>query len=236
MQSKGFLLASAAGAASVAFAPVAGAADLPTPMKAPPYIEPPASWAGWYIGLNAGGVWHQAHNDTADAGQTTANATGFIGGGQIGYNWQKGNLVVGVEADGSWLSAKAKNITNFGFGYNSGMSSKIDWLATARLRMGLAVGDTMVYTTAGAAFAGVKSTAFYDVGPLGAKSESKTRVGWTVGGGVEHMWTRNWTIGLEGLFVDLASGSRLTHPRNTAKTTKFSNQAVIGRFKLNYKF
>jgi outer membrane immunogenic protein len=65
-------------------------------------------------------------------------------------------------------------------------------------------------------------------------SSNKTRVGWVVGGGVEHMWSRNWTIAMEGLFVDLGRASApLT---GTSKTTRFSNQAVIGRLKLNYKW
>jgi opacity protein-like surface antigen len=57
-------------------------------------------------------------------------------------------------------------------------------------------------------------------------------VGWTVGGGVEHMLNRNWTIGLEGLFVDLGRSTLNVKTSNL----RFSNQAVIGRLKLNYKF
>jgi opacity protein-like surface antigen len=60
-------------------------------------------------------------------------------------------------------------------------------------------------------------------------------VGWAVGGGVEHMLNRNWTIGLEGLFVDLGR-SNLTFGQSGNKTTRFQNTAVIGRLKLNYKF
>jgi opacity protein-like surface antigen len=84
------------------------------------------------------------------------------------------------------------------------------------------------------AFGGVKNTVADGV----PKSQSKTKTGWAVGGGVEHMLTRNWTIGLEGLFVDLGRSS-ITGTCSEGcitKTTRFNNQAVIGRVKLNYKF
>jgi outer membrane immunogenic protein len=99
----------------------------------------------------------------------------------------------------------------------------------------LAVGDTMAYVTGGIAFGEVSN----NLGPAAFssfnKSESKTRVGWTIGGGVEHMIDRNWTVGLEGLFVDLGR-STVTAPADSFKSTTFSNQAVIGRLKVNYKW
>lgn len=231
MNSKGFLLATAAGAA---FAPVAQAADLPV-RKAPGYVDPPASWAGWYIGGHIGANWQQAHNDNTYAPyHATSTGTGFIGGGQLGINWQRGNFVFGIEADGSWLSGGG-SIARDSNGYSA--SNKVRWLATVRPRFGLAVGDTMVYTTAGVAFGGVRNSNTIDTGVLGTKSESKTRVGWVVGGGIEHMLNRKWTIGLEGLFVDLGRSSvSVPSAFSTPKTTRFANQAVIGRLKLNYKW
>jgi outer membrane immunogenic protein len=212
MRKKGFLIATSAGfAAAAAAVPGAQAADMP--IKAPRYVEPAASWAGWYIGAHAGAAWQQAQSDYGFSFSKTA----FIGGGQLGYNWQHGNFVFGLEGDISGLAGKNK--------FYDGFSSSIRWLSTVRGRFGLAVGDTMVYTTAGVAFGGVK----HEIAPY---SSTKTQVGWTVGGGVEHMWTRNWTIGLEGLFVDLGRSNLDTK----AGRFRFSNQAVIGRVKLNYKF
>jgi outer membrane immunogenic protein len=238
MSSKGFLLATAATGAA-AFAPGAMAADLP--VKAPAVIPPPAvSWTGFYIGGHAGVAWHQAHNRTTYQGfpvdALTVDKTGFIGGGQIGYNWQNGNFVWGFEADGSWLSTKI-NHEDHTFGYAQGPSHKISWLSTVRTRFGLAVGNTMVYATGGVAFGGVKNRYSWD--PDTITSESKTRVGWAIGGGIEHMWTRNWTVALEGLFVDLGRStvSTPTFPGSPfSKSTRFSNQMVIGRVKLNYKW
>lgn len=231
----GFLLATAGGVAAASAG--AQAADLPI-RKAPAMVPAPAvSWNGFYVGLHAGANWQQAQ--TRDAYielNTTASDTGFIGGGQIGYNWQNGNVIYGFEADGSGLTGSPSN-SYFISGYagNGVQSSKIEWLSTVRGRMGLAVGNAMAYATAGLAIGGVKSRAGTDggCGSCGITSESKTRLGWVVGGGIEHMFSPNWTLGLEGLFVDLGDSTL-----NNAKTSPFkaSNQAVIGRFKLNYKW
>ena len=215
MRKTGFLIATSAGfAAAAAAVPGAQAADMP--IKAPRYIEPAASWAGWYIGAHAGAAWQQAQS--VDYGLSFSKTT-FIGGGQIGYNWQHGNFVFGLESDISGIAGK-NTLGSYEF------ESSIRWLSTTRARFGLAVGDTMAYMTAGLAVGGVKNSF------AGEYSQTKTKVGWTVGGGVEHMLNRNWTIGLEGLFVDLGRSNL------NVKTTnlRFQNTAVIGRLKLNYKF
>ena len=231
---KGYLLATAT---SAALAPLgAQAADLPA--RAPMYAVPvPAiDWTGWYLGVSAGAAWTQAHNDNfyINTGSTT-NSTAFIGGGQIGHNWQNGNFVYGWEVDGSWLSGAAKaSLPNTYAGFSA--ENKINWLVTVRGRMGLAVGNTLAYATGGLAVGGVKNTIVLDTGAFGTKSESKTRVGFAVGGGIEHMLTRNWTVGLEGMFVDLGRSTFTSSAGNGFYTTKFSNQAVIARMKLNYKW
>jgi outer membrane immunogenic protein len=219
----GFLLATSAGfAAAAAVVPGAQAADMP--IKAPQYVPPAASWAGWYIGAHAGAAWQQAQEN--EYAFVTFSKTSFIGGGQLGYNWQHGNFVFGLEGDISGLSGK-NSISSNGYA----ISSSIRWLSTVRGRFGLAVGDTMAYATAGVAIGGVRnSVSFFDEFSY---SSTRTKVGWTVGGGVEHMLNPNWTIGLEGLFVDLGRSSL-----NAGEfgDFRFNNQAIIGRLKLNYKF
>jgi outer membrane immunogenic protein len=240
MRKKGFLIATSAGFAAAATMPGAQAADMP--IKAPRYVEPAASWAGWYIGAHAGAAWQKADvnsNATIFDGYSflpilgaSISKTGFIGGGQIGYNWQHGNFVFGIEADGSGLSGRASATVAVGQGYKATHASRIGWLSTVRGRFGLAVGDTLAYATAGVAFGGVRNSARFDLIESFSFSSSRTKTGWTVGGGVEHMLNRNWTIGLEGLFVDLG--------RSTIDTDfgslQFNNQAIIGRLKVNYKF
>jgi outer membrane immunogenic protein len=230
----GFLLATAGG---VAAASGAQAADLP--MKGPAYAPAPAaaSWAGPYIGAHAGVAWTTGKSANAEyGGGGGIDSTVFIGGGQIGYNWQRGNFVYGVEFDGSGLTSGndapgAKGVA---------VRANIEWLATFRGRFGLAVGDTMGYVTAGLAIGGVdniKAPNGINASSTGAvKAESKTRVGWVVGGGIEHMWNRNWTVALEGLFVDLGQKEVDSRDPSISKRTTFSNQAMIARVKLNYKW
>jgi outer membrane immunogenic protein len=243
MRKKGFLIATSAGFAAVAAMPGAQAADMP--IKAPRYVEPAADWSGWYIGANAGAAWQKtdvttdssiySHNKVFPNPNASFSKTGFIGGGQIGYNWQHGNFVFGLEGDISGLSGKASASLLNSTGrhaYEVGYSSRINWLSTVRSRFGLAVGDTMAYMTAGVAFGGVKNSVSSEFSEA-TYSNSKTKTGWTVGGGVEHMLSRNWTIGLEGLFVDLG---RSTVHSDSEGDFQFANQAIIGRMKLNYKF
>jgi len=240
MKKKGFLLATTVGAA---FAPAAGqAADMAPVLKAPPPPIPVATWTGFYIGAHVGAAWEQASSTSAYAVlfpglDRTLRSTSVIAGGQAGYNWQHGNWLFGLEADGSWLSKGSGSSTPLiipaPFSYEA--RGRISWLSTVRTRFGLVVGDTMAYVTGGVAFGGVKNCIFSCVQFEGSKAESKTRVGWAIGGGVEHMLTRNWIIGLEGLFVDLG-GRTVSGGSGPFKTTRFSNEAVIGRLKLNYKF
>jgi outer membrane immunogenic protein len=238
MRKKDLLIATSVGFAAA----MSGAQAADMPIKAPRYVEPAASWAGWYIGAHAGAAWQKTDvtTDSGFAGESSddeffpnpnasISKTGFIGGGQIGHNWQHGNFVFGLEGDISGLSGRAS--TSFTTGYTAGAySSKIRWLSTVRGRFGLAVGDTMAYMTAGVAFGGVRNSASFD--EYGTYSSSKTKTGWTVGGGVEHMLSRNWTVGLEGLFVDLGNST----VEADVGQFKFANQAIIGRLKLNYKF
>ena len=246
MKNKGFLLATSVGAA---FAPAGGhAADLAPIYKAPPPVAPVATWTGFYIGGHAGAAWQQMSatgnqisqgyvNQSFFAaygtGTTTLHTTSALAGGQIGYNWQQGNFLFGLEGDGSWLSKGSGSST--GASAYAQTSGRIKWLSTARIRFGLVMGDTMAYATGGVAFGGVSNCQYCNFTGGFAKSDTKTRVGWAVGFGVEHMLTRNWIIGLEGLFVDLGSRS-VSVDGSASKATRFSNQAMIGRLKLNYKF
>jgi outer membrane immunogenic protein len=245
----GYLLATASGAAVAAAAGGAQAADMA--VKAPPMAPVAApSWAGWYIGLNAGANWQTSADSFGYAGgepggSFRTRATGFIGGGQIGYNWQNGSFVYGLEADISGLTGHGSVTGPLGFPVLDGktFSNQIKWLSTVRARAGLAVGNnTMAYVTGGLAVGAVKNAFQGQQGPPDFficcnKSVSSTRVGWTVGGGVEHMLNNHWTVALEGLFVDLGTSSATAIGLSgSTKTARFSNRAAIGRFKLNYKF
>jgi outer membrane immunogenic protein len=227
----GFLLATAGG-----FAAASGAQAADLPVKAPVYNAPPmVSWEGWYAGLHAGANWQRTTTDNpylAVAGISSATEAGFIGGGQIGHNWQTANWVYGLEADISGLTGSA-SASNTGYS----LSGKVRWLSTFRGRFGTTLGgmgDTIIYATGGLAVGGVDNTAV----AFSSYSVSKTKFGWTAGGGIEHMLNPHWTVGAEALFVDLGSStSGLPFSgASPAKITSFKNTLAIARLKFNYRW
>ena len=237
---KGFLLATVG---SVAGMSGAQAADLPVKARFEPVPAPVASWNGFYVGLNAGFVLQTAQSGYGDPtfgdGQG-GGQIGFTGGGQIGYNWQVSpTWVLGVEADISGLTGKVTQGPEFNNNKGNGLEARIDWLSTIRARVGwLMHPETMLYATGGFAWGGVNNS--WNPNGLSAsccgptKSVSKTKSGWVAGGGIEHMFTKNWTIGVEALYVDL--GNTSATDAASGKSSTFKNSAVIGRLKLNYKF
>lgn len=171
------------------------AADLPR--KAPAYTPvtpaPVYIWTGFYVGLNAGYGW--ASTDATAAG---SDLDGFVGGGQVGYNWQSGNWVFGVEGD---FQGSAQDTSSTGLlGVTPiTVDQEIPWLATLRGRLGYAWGPWMLYATGGAAWADYKLSV---TGPLGTVDDHTTNFAWTIGGGVEWMFAPKWSAKLEYLYID----------------------------------
>ena len=185
----------------------------------------------------------------------------FIGGGQAGYNWQTGAFVLGVETDfdGSTLSKSFNNVgapfaavagpLTGDFLTVNGKNS-LTWLGTTRARVGfVATPDNrlMIYATGGVAYGGGNSqfSAFdATTGSFWSGNPSSTRVGWTIGGGVEYAITNNITIKGEYLYADLGS-SNFNSAGNAASLIAFPGVSVSGhidynasifRAGVNYKF
>jgi outer membrane immunogenic protein len=264
------------------------AADLPS-RKGPPMMPPPPPplWTGFYAGLNAGGTWGGSSNtvtqawDVFDAPRTllgaafassanswiqSGNNGGFIGGGQIGYNWQfANNFVAGVEADIQGVASNSGGGNGFGVGFDpvttatpatfTQVTKKLDYLGTVRGRLGYLITPTLLaYGTGGLAYGGANLSASYFsvdtarvAGPgFGASAFSDTRVGWTAGGGVEWMFWPNWSAKVEYLYYDLgtvqANGTVVTGALNGvsgwsyAPSTSARFNGHIARAGLNYHF
>jgi outer membrane immunogenic protein len=235
MKTKRMLLASA-----VCFAPfAASAADLPR--KAPAYIPPPPfTWTGFYIGASAGIISQGTKADIEDpVGVVAATASvtgfGFIGGVDIGYNWQFApNWVIGLEADISGTSLD--NSSDF-FGSFGHFSSRLDALGTVRARFGYAFDRALLYATGGWAFGHVKNGADFPTAPVLNISTDEWRSGWTAGGGLEYAITPNtWTVRVEALYVDLGTTTIDQNPAIVDCRFGFKNRYVIGRLGVNYKF
>jgi len=163
----------------------AAAADLP---RGPaPYYPPPASvynWTGPYAGLNLGYQWAKVTNNVTEP-------SGIAGGGQLGYNWQLGQFVFGLETD---IQASAADDTFAPYKFSN------PWFGTLRARIGYAINNVMLYGTGGLAYGELKGEFF-------GLEEDKTLVGWTAGAGIEYGFTQNWSAKLEYLYMDLASRS-----------------------------
>ena len=174
----------------------ASAADLPrgTPYKAPAYVAQ-YNWTGFYLGIVGGGAW-QSDSDPKMKG-------GFVGG-TAGYNWQTGNVVFGLEADGSWADVSA-SVSETALVPGVGLvtataSSKTDAMGTVRGRIGYAVNNVLFYGTGGYAWIDNKIT----LSALGVSaSDSKWHSGWTVGAGVEAFIAPQWSIKGEYLYRSL---------------------------------
>ena len=201
---KKFLMASAALLTMVASA---SAADLYT--KAPVHAAPVINWTGFYVGLNAGYGGGESVLGL-NAGPITFDmnnkSNGFLGGAQIGYNWQAGQIVYGLEADIQGSDVKSTSGLGLlgalgggggGGGFGGDIGTTVDYFGTVRGRIGLMPWDrSLVYATGGLAY-GQTTTSF--LLPLG----SNTKVGWTVGAGFEYMIAQNWSLKTEYLYVDL---------------------------------
>jgi outer membrane immunogenic protein len=178
----------------VALTGMAAAADLPPrPAPAPyykaPVVSPIYNWTGFYIGINGGGGFGRSAWDSTGG----FNTSGGLVGGTVGYNYQAGAAVFGLEGDIDW--ADINGTTNNGCPL--GCKTRDDWLSTVRGRLGYAADRFMPFVTGGAAFGDIKTST---PGFAGATSD---RAGWTVGAGLEFAFAPNWTAKAEYLYVNL---------------------------------
>ena len=186
----------------------ASAADLPR--KAPVYVPPappPITWTGCYIGANVGGVFVRQSADFAFGSLDSDTKSGFAGGGQIGCDYQfAGGWVIGIRDmfDGSSLSRDR----TFNFPGASGtVHFKNNWFDTLTGRLGYAFAPSwLLYGQGGVAWA--KNSADLNIAGFEVGSASRTRTGWTAGGGVEWMFAPNWSAFLEGNYMDFGSNDR----------------------------
>jgi outer membrane immunogenic protein len=255
----GFLLAAGIGAAS--------AADLPgkAPVSGPPAAAPPI-WNGFYLGLNAGGVWSRTDVDwdpnfigfgpgtglLKEGASGRINSSGFTGGGQFGINKQLGDLVFGVETDFQYTGLSGVRSGGVFIppalggpavdSFRESLESS-RWLGTLRARLGVAFGSLLPYATGGAAIARVSYSDFgyFPFFPsTNAASLSETRLGWTIGGGLEWKFAPQWSIKAEYLYVDLGTTSYMSLNSVVGAVASISHEhhlvENIARVGLNYTF
>ncbi len=245
---------------TVAPAMVCGAfAGSVTSLEAPPLF----TWSGFYGGQAGGytwtgggaarpdGLWStalDAAGSAFSAATAAAQPHSSLGGGQIGFNYQIQNFVVGVEADLTYTgldttSAMAAASSGGSLAFTPDVSSH--WLSTMRGRFGTTIDRLLVYTTGGLAVAQRNFNNGYAVlSPDGQDftigSASRTAAGVAIGGGLEYALTKNWTVKGEYLYANLGAGKSFvsdgsTIPVNPSFHQGDLNEKVV-RAAINYKF
>jgi outer membrane immunogenic protein len=231
---------------AIAIAGSAFAADLTRPAPPPVYVPPPPifTWTGIYVGGQVGYAWARDNANITSQNPPffffTADSRpqGVIGGAHLGYNLQFGAWVVGLEGsvDGTSLD---KTVFVGGVAALPGLTvqSREDVQGSIRGRLGIALDRVLLYGTGGAAFSNVKNDYRLGFPIFLQESITKTRTGWTVGGGLDYAITNNWSIGAEyrysdfGRFDDFPFGVLASVPRARHHLTE--NQV---QFRFSYKF
>jgi outer membrane immunogenic protein len=189
-------------------------------------------WTGVYVGANLGYA-SATINDTTTSGSTSTSSsqtmTGWIGGGQLGANFQYRHTVFGIEVDADASSQKTSSNT---------LSASMPSFVTARARLGYAYDRLHYYVTGGAGYAQFSSTGTTTSSTTGAPvstTGSSRRTAWVAGAGSESAVTPNIIFRFEFLYLQL-----LDNTQNSATTTPATSSErvynLIGRVGLSYKF
>lgn len=184
---------------------------------APVYTAPYYNWTGGYIGINGGGAWGRS-SFGAPFASNSYNLSGGVLGATLGYNFQAGALVWGIEGDLDW-----SNIRGSGPCGLTTCETRNGWLGTVRGRVGYAADRFMPYVTGGLAVGDIRTNI------TGVGSANTTKAGWTLGAGVEWALWQNWTAKVEYLYVDLGRGGGIAG-------TDASFHTSLVRAGLNYRF
>jgi len=198
------------------------AADLPRPGPAfaPMPVRTGYDWTGFYLGVNAGGGWANTKSDFSLVGSppfasAKNSLVGALGGVQLGYNWQRGPAVFGVETDFQFSSLSGRidappcPAAICGVDVSASYSQKIPWFGTVRGRVGYAADSWLVYATAGYAYTRLQTDATATAGAVTANvSRDETRGGLAVGSGVELALSRHWSAKMEYLYIDMGKRDR----------------------------
>lgn len=223
------------------------AADLPSRVAPAPVAAVPVfTWSGFYVGVQAGYAWGDSSGEmTTPTGVFPFNQDGdfdgFVGGAHVGYNFQFGSIVAGLEADveGTGIEGGFGRISPTTGSTNLG-DSNITVQGSLRARLGFAFDRTLIYATGGLAFANFETDyAFLDTttGVTAAASFDDSEWGWTLGAGVEYAFTNNLTARIEYRYSQFDD---LRHDLTPLFTGSTSNEVETEfhtiRAGLSYKF
>jgi outer membrane immunogenic protein len=236
MSTRALIVAVALCGAAVASAEAAdpSAAAARAPSYYPNSYYPTAIlWTGFYAGLHGGGAWSSATwTDPLSGASDNPQPSSILGGAEIGVNWQNEGLVLGAEADISWIRLHGSAVDALGVTH----TISAHWLSMVTGRLGYAFNRFLVYGKGGAAFTGERNDVTSP--PLTtASTGTLTQVGWTVGGGVEYAFDPGWSARIEYDFIDFPSQDLTLHGfklPTVPVTVDWRVQKVVGA--INFRF
>jgi outer membrane immunogenic protein len=235
---KTFLLVTASIVALGAAVP-AFAADLPARVytKAPPVVMAAYDWSGFYVGINGGGGWaHTCWNLVGGLSEGCRDASGGTVGGQVGYRWQTGPVVFGVEAQGNWADISGDNVSQLFLADRN--RTKIDAFGLFTGQVGYSWNNVLLYAKGGAAVVDDKYTVFGIPGGFALATATEARWGGVIGVGFEYGFAPNWSAGLEYDHMFLGTnGNNLTTPLGGLFNAENIRQDVdLFTARVNYRF
>jgi len=235
-------------AAAVSFAAIitavapAAAADMA--VKAPPVAPLPVvyNWTGFYIGVNGG--WGQSRNcwDFVTAGGAIvadgcADRSGGLFGGQLGYRWQTGGWVFGVEAQGDWADLSNTRLSVIDPTFST--RTRTDGIGLFTGQIGYAWNAALFYLKGGAAVTSNRFDILTTLGGVSLASASSTRWGGAIGVGFEYGFAPNWSFGVEydHLFMGDANNSfSVVNPIVAGAANRITQDVDMLTLRINYRF
>jgi outer membrane immunogenic protein len=219
-----------------ALAVPAFAADLPVKAPPAPLAPPIYNWTGFYIGANIGGARSNGSiTDNLTGANLSSSTDGFIGGGQLGFNYQFNTFVLGVEwdIDGTSLSRTSAAVPT-ALGTLQAHAST-DWISTLTGRAGFAVDRWLVYAKGGGAWV-QNSVTVNDLTTGTGASASNTNSGWTLGLGGEWAFAPQWSAKFEYDYIKLANWSPSTTSLIAGDRLTFDRNIQEFKVGVNYRF
>ena len=202
-------------------------------------IEPVYNWTGFYVGANGGWgtsrkCWDFSPGGVFAGPEGCHDSSGGVAGGQLGYRWQAGTIVFGLEAQGDWAGLSGSNVSLLTGNTNR---SRIEGFGLFTGQLGLAWNNALLYVKGGAAVTSNKYDIFSPAGALLASGNDNSRWGGTAGVGVEYGFTPNWSVALEydHIFTDKQLVN-LTAAGVAFRTDRISGDTDALTARVNYRW
>jgi outer membrane immunogenic protein len=231
--------------------------------------DQPSPWSGIYGGVLLGGAWGEGSITRSVSGGNgsvvipptdvtlinatsvhTTNHAGFTGGGELGYNYKAGSLLLGAETDFTAVDTDQTTTSTVQspllitppLVYTLDEKAQTDWMWTIRGRIGYVAGPLLLYGTAGFALSEIKVKLNFadNLTPPNviASDNSSTRAGWVVGGGVGYALSQNWSVKTEFLYADfggITTGATSANGYVTLNTHSDIHPILV-RLGIDYRF